>query len=741
MTIDIDLDRRSFLKLTALAGGGFALGLYRLPRAFAQGPGNRPAFVAVAFIRIDSSGVVTLMAKNPELGQGVKTMLPMLIAEELDVDWNDVRIEQADAHPDLFGPQFAGGSTATPINWEPLRRIGAAYRQMLITAAAQSWGVSESECSTNSGKVVHATSSRMFPYGQLAAKAATLAPPDLRSVKLKDPKDYRIIGTSQPGVDNRAIVTGKPIFGIDIKLPGMLLAVIQKCPVFGGKVKTANTDEVAKLPGVRKVLVIEGTLSSDPVPGWEPGMEPGVAILADTWWQAQSARKSLKIDWDYGRGVTQNSDDFAKRAAELLKSPPANTVRTYGEVDVALKSSAKVLEAIYAYPFLAHGPLEPQDTTAAYSDGKLEIWTTSQMPAEGRALVASALSIDPASITVHMCRAGGGFGRRLMNDYMVEAAWLAKQAGKPVKLVWAREDDITHDPYRPGGTIGLKAGLDAQGKLIAWRQHLVTYGEGKTLVQCGDIGGDQFPVGRVPNYSLGTTAIPLWLRCGALRAPGDNAFAFVHQSFLDELAAAAGRDPLDFQLEILDAPPAPGTKVDPKNPDLLNPERMKAVLSLVAEKSGWRKRKKAPGHGMGLGAHFCHLGYFAMVADVSVDSQNRVTVNRVWAAGDIGSHIINPAAAENLCHGGIIEGLSHMQQEITLTNGRVDQTNYHQHPMLRMRQTPVIEVFWSKSQFPPTGLGEPGLPPILPAVANAIFAATGKRVRTLPLKRSGFSFA
>ncbi len=741
MNIDIDLDRRSFLKMTALAGGAFALGLYKFPGASAQEPGQLTDFAPVAFIRIDPGSVVTLMAKNPELGQGVKTMLPMLIAEELDVDWNEARVEQADAHPELFGPQSAGGSTATPINWDPLRRVGAAYRQMLVTAAAQSWGVPESECSTNCGKVVHASSGRIYPYGQLAAKAATLTPPDLRSVHLKDPKDYRIIGHSHRGVDNRAIVTGKPIFGIDTELPGMLHAVIQRCPVYGGKVKSANIDEVGKLPGVRKVLLIEGALSNDPVAPWEPGMEPGVAILADTWWQAQSARKSLKIEWDDGRGAGQNSGDFDRRAAELLKSPPASTVRSYGDIDGAFKSSAKVLEAVYAYPFLAHGTLEPQDTTAVFSDGKLEIWTTSQTPAEGRALVASTMGIDPANITVHMCRAGGGFGRRLQNDYMVEAAWMARQMGKPVKLVWSREDDFTHDAYRPGGTIGLKAALDTQNMLVAWTEHLITFGEGKTLVQGGEIDGDQFPAGRVPNYSLGTSTIPLWLRCGALRAPGDNAYAFVHQSFLDELAAAAGRDPLDFQFDLLGAAPAPGAKVDPHNPELLNPERMKGVLSLVAEKSGWRARKASSGRSMGLGAHFCHLGYFAMVAEVSVDRQNHVTVHHVWAAGDIGSHIINPAAAENLCCGGVIEGLSHMQQEITLTNGRVDQANYHQHPMLRMRQVPAIEVFWRKSEFAPTGLGEPALPPILPAVGNAIFAATGKRIRTLPLERSGFSFA
>ncbi len=740
MTTNVNLDRRSFLKMTALAGGSFALGLYKCPWARAQGLGKPPAFVAVGFIRIDPAGAVTIMAKNTELGQGVKTMLPMLVAEELDVEWKDVRVEQADLNMDLYGPQFVGGSMSTPINWDPLRRVGAAYRQMLIAAAAQGWGVPEGECTTDCGMVIHGASGRKAKYGELAAKAAALTPPDLKSVKLKDPKDYRIIGKSQAGVDNRAIVTGKPIFGIDFTLPGMLHAVIHKCPVFGGKVKSANSDQVAKLPGVRKVLVIEGTLSGA-VAGWEPGMEPGVAILADTWWQAQSARKSLQVEWDYGRGATQNSDDYAKRAAELLKSAPANSVRNYGDAEGALKSAAKVLEARYAYPFLAHGTLEPQDTTASYAAGKMEIWTTSQVPPAGHGLVAKTLGIDPANIKVHLCRTGGGFGRRLMNDYMVEAAWLSKLVGKPVKLVWSREDDFGHDAYRPGGFMGLKAGLDAQGKLVAWTQHLVTYGEGKTLIQSGDIGGEQFPAGRVPNYSLGSSAMPLWLRTGAMRAPGDNAYAFVQQCFLDELAAAAGRDPLDFQLEILSATPEAGTKADPHNPDALNPERMRSVLELVAEKSGWRNRKKAQGRGMGIACHFCHFGYFAEVAEVSVDNGDRVTVHHVWAAGDIGSQIINPGGAENQAMGGIIDGISHMMQEITLTNGRVDQTNYHQHPMLKMRQAPVIEVFWRKSEFAPTGLGEPVLPPILPAVANAIFAASGKRVRTLPLKRSGFSFA
>ncbi len=739
------LNRRSFLQMSALAGGGFALGLYDRPWAVAQGPRRPPELTPRAFIRIAGDGTVTIMARGPEIGQGVKTMLPMLIAEELDADWKDVRVEQADLDQSRYGPQFAGGSMSTPFGWEPLRQVGAAGRQLLVAAAADTWGVPAAECTTNAGRVLHAGSGRSAGYGELAAKAATLTPPALSSVKLKDPKDYRIIGKSKAGIDNHALVTGKPLFGIDVSLPGMGHAVIEKCPMFGGKVKSANIDQVKKLPGVRHVLVIDGTLASEPVVANEPGMEPGVAIVADTWWQAQQARKSLKVDWDFGPGATQSSEGFARRAAELLKAPPANTLRSYGDVEGAFKSAAKVVEAVYSYPFLAHGTLEPMGSTADYKDGKLEMWTTSQTPGEGRGLVARALGIPESAITVHMCRTGGGFGRRLMNDYMVEAAWLAKQVGGPVKLLWAREDDIAHDAYRPGGTQGLKAGLDSQGKLVAFRHHLITYGDGTHYAAGAGMDATEFPSGWVPNYALHTSTMPLWLRTGWLRAPGANAYAFVVQSFLDEAAAAAGRDPLEFQLELLNATPVPmprregreGEDFDPA----LNPERLKGVLQLVAEKSGWASRKRAAGRGMGIACYYCHLGYFAEVADVSVDKSSRVTVNHVWAVGDVGSQIINPAAAENMAFGGVMEGMSHMGQEITLVDGRVQQTNYHQHPLLRMRQTPPIEVFWRKTDFSPTGLGEPMLPPILPAVGNAIFAATGKRIRTLPLQRSGFSWA
>jgi len=743
------LNRRLFLQLTALAGGGLALDLYRSPLAAAQGPGTPPDLTPQAFIHIAPDGVVTIMARASESGQGMRNMLPMLIAEELDVEWKNVRVQQADLNEKMYGPQFSGGSANTPMGWEPMRRVGAAGRQLLITAAAQTWGVPEAECTTQPGRVLHATSGRSLSYGELAGKAAALHPPALSSVKLKDPRDYRIIGHSQTGVDVHAIVTGKPLYGIDVELPGMLCAAIEKAPVFAGKVKSANIDQVKALPGVRQVLVIDGGITPAAFTPWEPGMEPGIAIVADTWWQAQQARKQLKVDWDLGPAATQSTEGFKKRAEELLQVPPANTLRKYGDVDAALQSSAKLVEATYEYPFIAHVTLEPQGATAHWKDGKLEMWSTSTLPADGRGLVARTLGIQESDITTRMVRAGGSFGRRLQNDYLVEAAWIAKRVDAPVKLLWSREDDIAHDPFRPGGTVGLKAGLDAQGKLTAWRHHLVTFGDEKNSTSGGGIEQDTFPAGFPPAYALYTSAQPLMLRTGALRAPGDNAYCWVAQSFLDELAHAAGRDPLEFQLELLSNKQAPWSAGEhdavgdhePTGQDVLIPERYKGVLELVAEKSGWAHRSKTPGRGMGIAAWFCHLGYFAEVADVSVDAQNRVTVRQIWVAGDIGSQIINPAAAENLAFGGIIEGMSHMGQEITLANGKIQQSNFHNHPVMRMKQAPKIEVVWRKTDYAPTGLGEPTLPPTLAAVSNAIFAATGKRIRTLPLQRSGFSWA
>ena len=762
----MQLDRRSFLKASALAGGGVLIGLYTDPEVLAQrgGPPQPTPVNPSTFITVHPDNTFTIIAKNPETGQGIRTALPMVIAEEFDVDWKQVKIQQGDLDPrfgrDMGAPnvgQIEGGSTATPQNYAPHRNVGAAARMMMVSAAAKQWNVPEIELTTASGIVTHTPSRRTATYASLAQTALTMPAMAIADIKLKDQKDFKIMGTRVPGVDNLAIVTGKPSFSIDINPPGMLFAVFEKCPVFGGKVMSANVEDVKKASGVRHAFVVEASPPpAAPAPGGGPGgfgprWASGVAIVADTWWQAQNARtKVLKVVWDEGPVASESSVGYMSKikglAAKASDAPAGGGPRAAkeGDAEAAFKTAAKIVEAEYEFPLLSHAPLEPQNSTAWYKDGKLEIWSPSQIPGFQNAAVPAG--IQNSDVTFHLVRAGGGFGRRLASEYDIEVSKIARmvaderakagQPSVPVKLLWSREDDMHFDNYRPAGYHYFKAGLDASGKLVAFRDFVGSYGS--TSV----IPANEFPRGFVPNFWVSDgQATPFNIPTGALRAPSTNGISFVMQSIIDEIAVAAGKDPLQYRLDLLASPVTPGAPI----PGGFNAERAKGVLEAVRDMSGCNNRSKLPkGTGMGVSFQFAHAGYVAYVAQVSVDSSKKIKVDKAWAAIDIGNQVINLSQSENLVEGGFVEGMSHlMAWEITIDKGRVVQNNFGQYQPTRMRQLApnTIEVKFLKTTFPPTGLGEPSLPPAPPALTNAIFAATGVRIRALPLAKQGYTWA
>ena len=736
-----DAGRRSFLRSSAQGSAGLLLGIYLRPLTAADVVGKPAGLADVdfhpnAFIRIAPSGVVTLISKQPEIGQGIKTALPMVIAEELEVDWKDVRIVQGDLDP-AYGSQSAGGSTSTPNNYNDFHRLGATARTLLVQAAALTWHVPANECVASSGSVLHRASQRRLGYGALVATAGTLPVPDASRVVLKDPKDYKLLGTRVGGVDNPAVVTGKPLFGIDVKLPGMLYAVFEKCPAFGGKVVSANLEAIKSLPGVRDAFVVEGT-------GNLNGLMPGVAIVAESTWVALSARRQLKVNWDEGVVNAQSWEGFVTQAAAVSKQPGANVLRKDGDPAAAFAGATKTVEAAYSYPFISHASIEPQNCTAWFRDGGFEIWAPTQNPAAGQNLVAATLSVPKGKITLHLTRSGGGFGRRLSADYIVEAAAIAQRVAAPVKLTWSREDDLRHDHFRAGGFHFLRGALDARGKLVGWHNHFVTFAnrvqrDGKSVLQPGSgasLSGDEFPGRWVANCLLEQTPLECGIPMGPWRAPGSNVFAWVFHSFIDELALAAGRDPLEFRLELLgDREIVPGTDGRGMPYDV---GRMKHVLREVAVQAGWGLRKFPRGQGQGLAFHFSHRGYIAQVAEVTVSKAGELKVDRVVVVSDIGAQIINPSGAENQVQGSVIDALGALMfQELDIQRGRIVQGNFGDYPMIRIADAPAkIEVHFLKTDFPVTGLGEPAFPPLAPAVCNAIFAATGKRVRRLPLSRA-----
>jgi isoquinoline 1-oxidoreductase subunit beta len=740
----ITATRRQMLSISAALGGGLLLEAKvpwaaQVPDVVASSGGSVTLNV---YVSIHLDGSVTIKAKNPEMGQGVKTSLPMLIAEELDVTWEQVKVAQADGEPENYPLQFSGGSRSTPLNWESMRRVGAAGRQLMISAAAATWEAPASECATSKGIVKHLPTGRMLSYGALAAKAAALTPPDMNSVTLKRPADFTIIGYETLGVDNERIARGEAMFGIDVLLPNMTYAMYAKCPVFGGRVVSANLEAVAALPGVQKVFIVKGVAIDGATvkvgPPWNPldGLLDGVAIVADTWWLAKKARDQLKVIWDEGETAGQSSKSFTTEATARFAKEPQEILRLDGEPQELLQNSTRRLDATYSYPFLAHNTMEPQVCTVRMDGDRMEIWASTQEAQLGREIVSKTLAIPLNKITVHLLRAGGGFGRRLNCDSIVEAAYIAKTIGKPVKLLWTREDDMHHDFYRPAGWHQLSACLDEQGNVSALRDHFVTVGRDDKPSSAADMGSSEFPAGVLQHLQYGMSVMKSGIPTSAMRAPGSNAYSFVFQSFIDELAHLANKDPLQFRLALLGPdrvlPPlvrGPGYTLPS-----LNIARVKATLQLVAEKSGWG-RQLPRGSGLGIAFHYSHSGYFAEVAQVIVAKSGAVTVEKIWAVGDVGTPIINPLNARNQVEGAIIDGLSQaLGQQLIIENGRAVQGNFHEYPMLRINNAPgSIETHFIQSPFPPTGLGEPALPPVIPALCNAIYAATGRRIRDLPI--------
>lgn len=734
---NLELARRGFLKASALVGGGFALtaSLPMVARAMAAETAE-PAMLN-AFVSINPDNTITIVGKNPEIGQGIKTMLPMLIAEELDADWDQVRIVQADADMAKYGLQMAGGSFATPMNWMPMRQVGAAARQMLLAAAAQTWGVDAASLSTEPGVVVHAASGRRAAFGDLASLAATMPVPDLAHVPLKDAANFRIIGRAIGGIDSPKIVKGEPIFGVDTRLPGMVYAAYERSPVFGARLVSADVEAAKAQTGVIDAFTVEGN-------GNPEALVDGVAVIASNWWLANRARTVLNPQWDKGEWASHSTAGYAAAAAEAWASgTPQEVFNTKGDVDGALASASKVIEAEYSYPFLAHVAMEPMNCTALmHDDGHIELWAPTQLPQGGQGAVAGYLGLTPDKVTVHITRMGGGFGRRLTNDFMVQAAAIAKRMpGTPVQLIWSREDDVRSDFYRPAGFHRLRAGVDGAGKIVALDDHFVTFAyPAGGAYNPAAMSASEFPANYVPNLRYGQTKLRTAVPMGALRAPTSNALAYVFQSFLDEVAQATGRDLPTLMLDLIDGAAAePGGMGFGGPTPGFNPQRLAAVTRKVMDMSAW-STPAGEGRAKGFGFYYSHLGYFAEVVEASLDARNQVVIHDVWAAGDVGSHIINPHGAMNQVEGAIIDGLGQaLQLAVEIEGGAAKQSNFHNYQVPRMPMVPTLHVEFVKSDNAPTGLGEPALPPVIPALTNALFALTGKRVRKLPIDTRQFA--
>ncbi|MDF2188208.1 molybdopterin cofactor-binding domain-containing protein [Paraflavitalea sp. CAU 1676] len=694
--------RRDFLKWSTFTAGGLVLGFKwsgaeaQTAEVFAAAPSAAPVAMN-HYLSIGTDGIVTIFSPNPELGQNILTSFPMIVADELDADWKQVKVLQA-PFDKRFDRQLTGGSGAVPHSWPLLRKAGATARAMLIAAAAKRWGVPESECTASDSFVIHTPSGKKLGYGELATEAAAIPVPT--TVKLKDKKDFKLIGTAVKNVANKDILTGKPLYGLDFYREGMLYAMIQRPPSFGTKVKSFDATAVKAMPGIIDVVQTQN----------------GVAVVGKSTWQVMKAKKALKITYEKS-GNIESSADHDRIFLEQLDHGKAVVKRQDGDVEAAFKNAAKVVKKDYQCPFLPHNPLEPMNFFAHVKEDGVELVGPCQIPGSARTAVSKLLNIPEDKITLELTRLGGGFGRRLYNDYVVEAAEVSSLVKAPVKLIWSREDDMMGGTYRSAMRYRFEAALDDKGNMIGYKLRGVGMNDNNTTRE------HNFPSGAIDNLLIETINNPTPITTGAWRAPVTNFLAYAEQAFIDEVAQAAGKDPVEFRLELLEK-----VKAKPVGRTDYNVNRMIDVTKRVAERSGWGKKK---GVFQGFSVYYSHRSYVAQVAEVVLE-KGKPVVKKIYAVADCGQ-VVNLGGAQQQVMGGIVDGMGHaLYGKFTFKEGAAEQNNFHNYRLIRMKEIPEIDLFFVDSGFDPTGLGEPALPPTGGAVANAIFKATGKRMYSQP---------
>lgn len=699
--------RRDFIKIVATASGGLVLGFQAFGKETA-GPSIgkiNPAFAEEinfnSYLSIAPDGVITIFSPNPELGQNIKTSFPMIVAEELDADWAHVKVVQAALDTKRFERQLTGGSGAIPHSWERLRKAGATARAMLVEAAAKRMNVPVDTLTTEKSLVIHAQSGRKLTYGELATEASRLSVP--ADVKLKNINDFKIIGQPIRNVDNREMITGKPLYGLDFYREGMLFAMIQRPPAFGTKVKSVDASAARAMPGIVDVVTFKNN----------------VAVVGRSTWQVNKARKALKVEYEK-EGAIESTTDHDQLFRQLLDSNDAAMVsvkRRDGDVDAAFASAAKVITREYQCPFLSHSPMEPMNFFANVTAERVELIGPSQTPDMARNETAKLLGISPDKITLELTRLGGGFGRRLKADYVLEAAELSSLIKAPVKVIWTREDDMTGGSYRPAVRYRFSAAIDANGRMIGYKLRGVGINAGNCTRE------DNFPSGAVDNLLIESVEHKSPITTGAWRAPITNFLAFAEQSFLDEIAFATNTDPVKFRLDLLER--AKNTPVGAIKYDI---ERMKGVINMAAEKAGWGTKKDVS---QGFSVYFSHRSYVAQVAEVSMKNGKPV-LDKIHAVADCGI-VVNASGALQQVRGGVVDGLGHaMYGNLTFRDGAAEQKNFNNYRLIRMKEVPLIDVHFVNNGIDPTGLGEPALPPTGGAVANALFKAMGKRLYRQP---------